>query len=533
MSRRKQRESTPSSVVTGGGPRPYEHDPTLGIEVDVAPGAQPAHRLVTVGDSITQGFMSAAVFRTDRSWPAIIAHELGLRGEQFRFPVYEPPSGPGGLPFDLERAMRNLETVVGPTLSWRELLKAGLWLRGYMDRIEDFWEGRGADRFHPAVTSAPYHNLAVYGADLLDTVLLDGATIAKRLPAQADDDLVSQIVEHDNDRAWKVVLDSCGGAGSTVLDAAVALGDEGTGEHGIETLVVVLGANNALSGVVKLEPHWTPDNYLAKPPAERLATKGVYNVWQPAHFADEWALLVDQLERIKARHVIVATVPQVTIAPIARGVRGKVTLGSRYFPYYTRPWIADADFDVDRDPWIDADQARGIDAAIDGYNATIIDTVRRARQAGRDWYLFDLGGLLDSMAVRRYIEDPSARPTWWQPYELPPVLAALQPPLDTRFFVAGPGGRQQGGLFSLDGVHPTTSASGVIAREVVRIMDRAGVEFPAADGSVRPPGTVDVDFDYVLTLDTLNTKPPSTIASTLSLLSWFDDKLDWVSRIVG
>ena len=46
---------------------------------------------------------------------------------------------------------------------------------------------------------------------------------------------------------------------------------------------------------------------------------------------------------------MVATVPAVTIAPLARGVGGKVRPDSRYFPYYTRPWIGDQDFDPGRD----------------------------------------------------------------------------------------------------------------------------------------------------------------------------------------
>ena len=63
-------------------------DPTLGIAVAVDRTGTPPHRLVTVGDSITQGFTSLAVFRTDLSWPAIVARQRhrddvqlpGLRG---------------------------------------------------------------------------------------------------------------------------------------------------------------------------------------------------------------------------------------------------------------------------------------------------------------------------------------------------------------------------------------------------------------------------------------------------------------------
>jgi hypothetical protein len=91
--------------------------------------------------------------------------------------------------------------------------------------------------------------------------------------------------------------------------------------------------------------------------------------------------------------------------PIARGVGGKVSPRSRYFPYYTRPWISDADFDPDRDPHLTEDEARAIDSAIDAYNQTIIDSVASARAEGLDWYLFDMGGLLDRLATRRYTAD--------------------------------------------------------------------------------------------------------------------------------
>jgi hypothetical protein len=296
---------------------------------------------------------------------------------------------------------------------------------------------------------------------------------------------------------------------------------------------VMLGGNNALGSVVHLDVRWTPPDYLDASPRRRLDTKGAYNVWQPAHFQAEWALLVEQLERIAARHVILATVPQVTIAPIARGWRGKVERGSRYFPYYVRPWVDDDDFDPDRDSHLTAEDARAVDSAIDAYNATIIDTVRRARRAGRDWYLLDLAAVLDSLATKRYIEDPAARPTWWQPYELPAELATLQPVPSTRFFESGPRGRTEGGLFSLDGVHPTTIGYGIVAREVMRIMSsRAGVVFKTPTGVVRPPDSVDVDFGRVLASDSLISRPPQTLSSILSLLGWLDEAVDWVDMLL-
>ena len=56
--------------------------------------------------------MSGAIFRTDLSWPAIVAFELG-DFDTFRRPVYESPSGPGGIPLDIERALRSFEARFG------------------------------------------------------------------------------------------------------------------------------------------------------------------------------------------------------------------------------------------------------------------------------------------------------------------------------------------------------------------------------------------------------------------------------------
>jgi hypothetical protein len=130
------------------------------------------------------------------------------------------------------------------------------------------------------------------------------------------------------------------------------------------------------------------------------------------------------------------------------------------------------------------------------------------------------------------VEDPAARPTWWKPYDLPPELTALTPVPSTRFFLSGPEGRTDGGLFSLDGVHPTTIGYGVIAREVIRIMnDHARVPFFTPDGAVRAPAAVGVDFARVLPSDTLITRPPRAFSSTLALLGWLDETVDLIDRV--
>lgn len=523
-------EAIPAGLEINRETRRPEFDPTLNIEVEVDRTGAPQNRLVTVGDSVTHGFMSGAIFRTDLSWPAVVAFELGCL-PSFRRPVYEAPSGRGGIPFDIERALRSFEARFGPKLDWHEIVRAASWLHHYLDGIEDYWE-RGKGSKAPK-TGEIMHNLAIYGWDLRDTLSLTATRLRPRIGRPRDDAwLPKQKVEDDNDRAALFVLETARSAGNralTPLGAARALGAQGTDASdsgpGIETLVVLLGSNNALQTVTRLETVWSGAGY------DDLTKKGAFTIWRPEHFAAEWTLVVEELRRVRARHVIVGTVPAVTIAPIARGVRGKVRLGSRYFPFYTRPWIRDEDFDPDSDPYITEDQARAVDSAIDAFNETIIDSVEAARKDGLDWYLFDLGGFLDRLASKRYLADPAARPDWWTPYPLPPELANLDPVPNTRFFASGPEGRTNGGLFSLDGIHPTTIGYGLIAYEVIAIMNLAQVEFRWPDGTPKhAPGTV--DFSRVLASDTLICRPPKSLTGQMATLGWLDDKLDWVGSLL-
>ena len=105
--------------------RPGVEDPTLGIDVPPGPTTTAAHRLVTVGDSLTHGFHHFAIFDTEMSWPAIVAHQLGIL-DRFRFPTFD---GPGGHPLNLERVARRLsDNPVGTALSvWRVLEEAEDW----------------------------------------------------------------------------------------------------------------------------------------------------------------------------------------------------------------------------------------------------------------------------------------------------------------------------------------------------------------------------------------------------------------------
>lgn len=510
---RKKVETPPASVKIKTQAREPVSDPTLGIAV--APPANlptPTHRLVTLGDSLSHGFQSGAVFNTDLSYPAIIAWEMGWN--DFRFPRYP---GHGGLPLNLEYLLRELEPLIGERLSWWESGAALFKLRNVMDGIEDYYERGAGERSAP---SDVIHNLAVYGWDLRDH-LARTAAICRASLGKVHDDLLSQVVQdHASRAALRVLPSSQERAGETTLQAAKQLQEDG----GIETLIVMLGANNALPAMVRLEVVWSKTGY------DDLQKKSQFSVWDPDHFEAELKLLVQPLRELGARHVIWATVPHVTVVPLARGVGKKVRPDSRYFPFYTRAWISNDDFDPDEHPHITEAEARAVDSAIDQYNEFIVAQVKLAREAGLDWRVMDLAGVLDRLAQRRYIESPEARPKWWTPYPLPKALDNLTPKPNSRFFASTRHTRTQGGLFSLDGVHPTTIAYGIVAQEMINIMQAMGVPFYMGNGAARGP--VEVDFERLVRLDTLISDPPSALDSSLEAIGWLDEKTGIISRVL-
>ena len=476
-------------------------DPTLDIDVDLPPPDGPAaHRLVTVGDSLTQGFHHFAAFDTEVSWPAIIAHQLGIL-DRFRFPSF---AGPGGHPLNLERVARKLSA---------NLLGTGVKVWQLMDEVEDWYE-RGPGAAFPGPSGPVNHNLAVWGWDLRD-VLMRTADFDRARIRRTRDELFG-IVSDSGNRSAVTTLETCrlpSGRALTPLEGARLLGDE---PGGIETLCVWIGPNNALGTVVDLRIR------LSGPGYDDLERKGAYTLWTPEHFAAELALVAQEVRRVSARHVLWGTVPHVTIPPITRGLGGPLPACPRYFRVYARPWQDEDSFDDDVDRHITGLDAWLIDTVIDRYNLAMEAVVAGARRDGLDWRVVDQAAVLDRLAVRRN-DELGARPDWATEYPLPPGYEGL----DTRFFTSDDAGRlQQGGLFGLDGVHPTTAGYGIAAFEFVKVMAGAGVDFSTGpDG----PG---VDFARVLAADTLLSDIPPRIAGILRLLQKVDHRANLIQRLL-
>lgn len=544
-------KTPPDVVVTTQPRRPVPiADANLRIKVD-RPGLEgtPRHRLVALGDSLTHGFHHGAIYDTDLSYPALIAYELGSY-DRFSRPRYENEIG--GLPVSLEYLARRFDGAGGPFADV-EIIAEGY---RYAHEAADVWDQSGR--------RAPQHqwmvnNLAVFGwnvSDLLNqTAKQYRASLAPGPPTQAHTNLLQHFLQAGwdelnaktgvtrigdlfrNARALSAlnVLNPSANPQideMTALDQATALGDEGTVEapgsgDGIETLIIWIGSNNVLGSVISLNLSWTEglnDDKLTAHPSDAT-------VWRPTDFAEVLSALVDRVKEVKARHVVWATVPHVTIPPLARGVGARPD-DSRYYQFYVKPWDDEPGgiWAFDR---LTANNCRAIDSTIDQYNWLIEDAVRTARKEGRDWLLLDVAGFLDVLATRRYERGllGPVLPGWWSElaplFQLPPRMAeqvGFEP--STLFFdyhKANGGGTYQGGIFGLDGVHATTIGYGAIAQRFIDLMQaHTDVVFRGPDGRERV-GPVEIDFSRLRDLDSLVANPPNSIDHTLSFLKHLDE----------
>jgi len=481
------------------------------------------HRLVAIGDSLTQGFMSGAICATDISYPAMIAQALGLDSAQFRFPAFTMH---GGLPVNIEHILRRLEHQYGADIEVLEYLGASFQLREWMDAVEDFWERGGGTQ--PVPMAGTFHNLASWGMTVDDALYLTAGYCAQRCQEPTSDNLFNQVPENSFFRTALTVLNPAQRA--DLMDrTAIGCARDLAADGGIENLIVALGANNALGTVTRLQVSRTDERVLSDP----LGTRTEFNLWQPEHFAAVYQKLAAELDAIGAERVFLATVPHVTIAPLARGVgtqrEARLPDDLRYFRYYTYFWITDQAFDPDQHPHLTGEQAKQIDATIDTYNQTIRAIVAERQARGQEWFIVDIGATLERVAYRRYrevgLEPPGGAyefPTGW----LAALSEANVPVLTTQYLGVQNQQIVRGGLFSLDGVHPTTMGYTLLAHEFMRVMrDQAGVQFYHPITGADRTSVVDIDYARYLRRDTLVRMPPQLFDDGIAILNWLED---WV-----
>ncbi|HYE63661.1 MAG TPA: hypothetical protein VD997_16845 [Phycisphaerales bacterium] len=500
-----------------------------------------ANTLVAVGDSLTQGFQSGAISRADWSYPAMMARALGLSvggpEADFRVPDF---SGEGGLPVNLERLFRRLGESYGTHINIGEYTAALGTIGRMLGGVEDYWE-RGAGAGESA-TGPLHHNLAVWGFELGDCDTLTEALCRRSMPPARDQLWVqNQIPEMAMYRTARRVLNPMLAfryEELTQLGAVERLIDE---QGPVGTLLLALGSNNVLGTCTSLEVRWSQSADFRK-----LAHQRTCNIWEVEHFKV-------LLERVAARitgmqraggigQVIIGTVPHVTIAPVARGIspyaRSEFGKAHRvpervrgYYEYYTHFWVWDDDFceDPHAYPHLTREDAETIDRTIDGYNTLIRETAAR-----HGWGIVDFCRVLDGLAFRRNDGVPSYRfpeamvgalrrnpKTAWRVFA-DDVDGRQRVLLDTRYInvkSAMPDEpdfrkmqeKHRGGLFSLDGIHPTTVCYGIMAHEALLTMRSLGV--PGADPAR-------LDWDAIIANDTLLMDLPKVVENLQNILGF-------------
>ena len=470
-------------------------------------------KLVAIGDSLTQGFVSGSVHRTEFSFPAMIAESLSV--DEFRSPDF---SGEGGLPINLEKLLRLLVERYGSKLGWADGISAALSVRSLLDRVEDYWE-RGEGSL-PSATGPLHHNLAAFSFLLGDCDKITEAICRRAIP-EPKDDFVNQVPESAMYRAARRTLNPSfvpEYANLSQLEVAKVLAQQ---EGGIDNLIFWLGANNCLSTVTNLKIHWSTLEDLELLPHKREEQKSQTNLWQPEHFQKVLERIVPKILEIGAKNVFIATIPHVTIPPISRGItpgkQGDAALShDGYYECYTHFWIWDDEFSrPDKSyPHLTRDDARTIDSTIDSYNQLLREEAQK-----QGWHIVDICTMLDNLAFRRQKGKV--------PYQFPAGLVEGirkntqtqnrlthqdQLLLDTRFIHLAPNapepeGKFQGGLFSLDGFHPTTIGYGLVAHEFLQVMSKVVSSKP-------------LNWQEIIAADTLLTQPPANLENLQNTLGF-------------
>lgn len=425
-------------------------------------------KLIAIGDSLTQGFQSGAIFQTAWSYPAMIARSMGLNiPSQFRVPSF-----PGsGLPINLEELLNFMQRHLGPdinTLEW--IVRFPVLLGQFLDETENIYE-RGAGA-RPAAFGGVYHNLAVWGFRVADAFTITSDYCRHVITDEEgfiEDDFLG-VPSAPMYRTARRVLNPRQRPERehwTVLDNLRHLVQE---DPNLENLILWLGANDCLGTVLELNVKDMDTTSVSDDPRERRR----WNLMHEQVFAQDYARLVEKIREIipPETNVFVANIPHVTIPPVTQGIP---PFKGKYFPYYGRFFSTKDNFNPLWQACITGDDAAVIDERINKFNATIKRIVEE-----QGWHLVDMCKILDALAVKRNeMEDAPGRPLrdYYADLKLTdhPLLRLSPIPNILRLRTTKHGKRQAGGLFSLDCFHPSTIGYGIVAEAFLRVMQEAGV----------------------------------------------------------
>ena len=444
-------------------------------------------KLAMIGDSLGQGFQDGAIGREFplRSFPAMIAESLGLSVGSSPHHGFRVPSIPGeGLPLDIVQLLQSVtahEAGDGIQRTEGRSISGAEWptviiprIAQYFSTLEDYYEvGEGS---RPIQFDGTYHNLSSYGMTVFESV---------NLTSRLCDDLIE---EHEgwfrNDvlgtpsgakfRSAKMVLDPRGDdPEATQVRNLQRLAQDPA--QCPDAFLLWLGANDCLGTVVGLEV-----NDMPSVGPSSVAERQKYNLTSAAQFRADYEALAARLDEILPKNtpVFVGTVPDVSVAPIAKGLG---QMKDDVYDYYVRFFV---DGKKKKPPpfhkHLKREDVALVQARIEQFNAHI----RSIAEPRNSWHVVEIGVVLQQLAVRRLGEESHAEKPLRDYYAAQgrpdhPLLQLAPVPSLLTLGTHPDGRRKQGGLTSLDGVHPTTIGYGIAAEVFLTEMKKQGI--PGAD----------------------------------------------------
>ena len=494
-------------------------------------------KLVAIGDSITQGFMSGAISSSGAkfSYPALIAKAMGLKVWQpcpnneapnheniFRVP-YFPGSG---LPLNIEALLRAIGPDFDGPLGVEELQSRFSSISEFIDETRESYDLDQVDY------QGIYHNLAVLSFRVSDSftinstyydqesgenenavdgrfdgwsealsIVLNTATRSEMalsairwITREMSDvlgtqpsvfvgqflsrclDYLPDILDSPPTTMYRVARHVLNPSRSPNRDCWTQISNlkHIMKTEGVENLILFLGANDCLNTVTGFDiEDMPPESGISDDPEARRR----YNLTSENVFKKDYSRMVRQISEIISAdtRVFVGTIPYVTIPPITQASNQlyREHRGKQYFTYY-------APFFADRENWrgsrLDGEQAISIDTRIHRFNEIIRGVIQTVPENG-EWHLVDICGLLERLAVRRTDNDsdPSRPLRNFLPSDHALLGDNLSPVPNVLRFETHNNERTNGGFFSLDCFHPTTIGQGLIAEAFVSVMREAGV----------------------------------------------------------
>lgn len=468
-------------------------------------------KLFTIGDSISQGFMSLAAAHTDLSYSTLIAKKLGLEIQKdYRFADWNE-----GIPIDVEAIMRRLNKRYGSNIGGLEWLTVAQTINDVIDLSEDYYErGNGnPDAKYGDGAIDFFHNVAVWGFELADAWQIT-PRFCKQEIQLSKGGLFSDgyLTGPDNPMyrtALKILNPGLDPQYNNFSQLSWLEKHAGSGD-GVENTVLWLGANNALGTVTNLKINQTPNNPNQRPgsvsPIERLKVRN-WNLWHPDDFKADYGELLDRVDTIMKTNkapnwrVFVATIPLVTIAPLAKGVGETTKIDNKgiYYKYYTY-FPFEEDFAVKTGIHLTMQDALYIDDCIRAYNESIKELIDdlNAKYDKKRYHVVDICQAFEAMAYKRNDGQPT--------YDFPDYFDFTYPKVNTKYYHADTEGRlKQGGLITLDGVHPSAIGQGLLAYEFLKVMSAANVTDTL--GAVVADGFTNDEWQIIFNNDTLYSQP--------------------------